>query len=93
MKTMSLCALALTGALVASAGAHAAENDASHAFIHTAAVMGPSLALAPTDEQHEVIQPPASIDPGMALDPPQTRAKMPIIHPPGTPGGRLVLPH
>ena len=37
-----------------------------------------------------VIEPPSSIDPGMALDPPQTGAKMPIVHPPGAPAHGLV---
>ena len=89
---MSPYALALAGALVASAGAYAAEADASHAFIHASAVMGPSLSLSPTDDPREVIPPPSSVDPDMALDPPQSGARMPVIHPPGTPGGRLVLP-
>ena len=34
-----------------------------------------------------VITPPAGIDPEMKQPPPQTGAKMPIIPPPGTPGG------
>jgi hypothetical protein len=94
MKQISIFALALSGAFVASAGAYAAEADnLPEAYTHAAAaVIGPSIALGTADEQREVIQPPSSIDPGMALDPPQTGAKMPIIHPPGTPGGRLVLP-
>ena len=93
MKQMSILALALSGALVASAGAYAAEVDESPAAVmQTAAIIGPSLALGTGEEQREIITPPSSIDPGMALDPPQTGAKMPIIHPPGTPGGRLILP-
>ena len=94
MKTMSLLALALSGAFVASAGASAAESDvATSAFIQTAAVVAPSLALGTPDDPKEIIQPPSSIDPGMALDPPHMGAKMPVIHPPGTVGGRLSLPH
>jgi hypothetical protein len=34
-----------------------------------------------------VITPPAGIDPEMKQTPPQTGARMPIIPPPGTPGG------
>lgn len=90
---MPILALAMTGALVGSAGANAAwvDNPAS-AFIQTATLAGPSLMSAFADDQRDVIQPPSSIDPGMALDPPQTGARMPIIHPPGMPGGRLILP-
>ena len=93
MKTIPLIALALSGAVLASAGAYAAQADnPPDVVLQTAAIVGPSIALGTVDEQREVIQPPASIDPGMALDPPQSGAKMPIIHPPGTPGGRLVMP-
>ncbi|MBV8777498.1 MAG: hypothetical protein JO032_09905 [Alphaproteobacteria bacterium] len=94
MNRFPLLALALSGALVASAGGYAAEADNFNSLVHTAAaVIGPGLALSTGDEQREVIPPPASVDPGMALDPPMTGAKMPVIHPPGTAGGRLVLPH
>jgi hypothetical protein len=93
MKQFSIFALALSGAFVASAGAFAAEADnLPEAYTRTAAVMSPSIPLGTADEQREVIQPPSSVDPGMAFDPPQTGARMPIIHPPGTLGGRLVLP-
>jgi hypothetical protein len=93
MKQISLFALALSGAIVASAGAYAAEADnPSGTLTQTAATMGGTMALGVPDDQREVIQPPASIDPGMALDPPQTGARMPTIHTPGTPGGRLILP-
>jgi hypothetical protein len=92
--TVSILVLALSGAVVASAGAYAAQaDDPPDMFKETAALVGP-LTLGAPDDQREVIQPPSSIDPGMALDPPQTGAKMPILHPPGTvPGGRLILPH
>jgi hypothetical protein len=94
MKTLSLIALAVSGVFVASAGASAAEIDvAANAFMHTAAMVAPSLSLGTPDDPKEIIQPPSSIDPGMALDPPHMGAKMPVIHPPGTAGGRLVLPH
>jgi hypothetical protein len=90
---MSVFALAVAGALVGSAGAHAAQADnPPNAFEQTAAVMGP-IGIGTPDPQRDVIEPPSSIDPGMTLDPPQTGARMPIIHPPGTvPGGRLILP-
>jgi hypothetical protein len=38
------------------------------------------------DRQHGVIRPPAGIDPGMTQTPPAV-GKMPVIPPPGTPGG------
>ena len=34
-----------------------------------------------------VIKPPAGVDPEIKQTPPQTGAKMPVIPPPGTPGG------
>jgi hypothetical protein len=34
-----------------------------------------------------VIKPPAGIDPEIKQTPPETGAKMPVIPPPGTPGG------
>ena len=34
-----------------------------------------------------VITPPANVDPGMKQTPPPSGAKMPVIPPPGTPGG------
>jgi hypothetical protein len=34
-----------------------------------------------------VIKPPADVDPQMKQTPPSTGARMPIIPPPGTPGG------
>jgi hypothetical protein len=37
--------------------------------------------------ENGVIKPPANIDPGMAEKPPDTRGRMPVIPPPGSPGG------
>ena len=34
-----------------------------------------------------VIKPPADIDPGMGEKPPETGGRMPVIPPPGSPGG------
>ena len=88
---MSLLALAVSGAVVGSAGAYAAQPGHPPAgFQQIAAVMGP-LAIGAPDAQRDVIEPPSNIDPGMALDPPQTGAKMPVIHP-QMPGGRVVVP-
>ena len=85
-------ALAVSGALVASAGAYAAQADALHrpSFLE-AALITPAPALGAAG-QRDVIDPPSSIDPGMALDPPDTGAKMPVIRPPGAPAHGLVLP-
>jgi hypothetical protein len=90
----SIYALALSGALVASAGAYAAgvDNSPNEPWHTAAAIMGPSIAMIGSGDR-DVIDPPSSIDPGMTLDPPQTGARMPIIRPPEmTPGGRLILP-
>jgi hypothetical protein len=38
-------------------------------------------------ESKGVICPPAGVDPGLAATPPATDGKMPVIPPPGTPGG------
>jgi hypothetical protein len=38
-----------------------------------------------------VIKPPANIDPGMAEKPPETGGRMPVIPPPGSPGGNPSL--
>ena len=34
-----------------------------------------------------VIKPPENVDPGMQKNPPEDSAKMPVIPPPGSPGG------
>jgi hypothetical protein len=90
-RTLTLTALALTGIFVAC-GAHATQIDIDSAIYQEAAVAAPVMALGTLDDQHDVIAPPSSIDPGMALDPPQTGAKMPVIRPPGTRDGKMVLP-
>ena len=92
---LSIVALATSGALVASAGAFAAEVDAPPAAAPSfleAALVGPAPGIGSPDNQRDVLQPPSSIDPGMTIDPPQTGAKMPVIHPPGVPARGLVLP-
>jgi hypothetical protein len=90
---LTIAALAVSGALVASASASAAQVDTPPSFLQ-AALVGPAPGIGSLDGQRDVIQPPSSIDPGMAIDPPQTGAKMPVVHPPGTaPGTRLILPH
>lgn len=42
------------------------------------------------DSKHEngVIQPPSGIDPNMEAKPPESGSKMPVIPPPGSPGGK-----
>jgi len=92
MEHMSVFALALSGAVVASAGAYAAQADNSPSAVNQIAAVVSPLGIGAPDTQRDVIEPPSSIDPGMALDPPQTGAKMPIIHPPGTPSHGLILP-
>jgi hypothetical protein len=91
-RIFSVLAFAAAGALVASAGADAAQAGNSARFQQTAAVMSP-MGLAASGGPRDVIDPPSSVDPGMALDPPQTGARMPVFHPPGIdPEGRLILP-
>jgi hypothetical protein len=90
---LTIVALAASGAFVATASASAAQVDTPRSYLE-AALVGPAPGIGSPDSQRDVIQPPSSIDPGMTIDPPQTGAKMPVIHPPGTaPGSRLILPH
>jgi hypothetical protein len=37
--------------------------------------------------QQGTLQPPHAVDPGMARQPPQAQGTMPVIPPPGSPGG------
>jgi hypothetical protein len=91
-RTLSITALALAGIFVAC-GAHAGSpSDITAGAFQEAAVVAPLVAIGPAYEQGDIVTPPASIDPGMALDPPQTGARMPTIHPPGTRDGKMVLP-
>jgi hypothetical protein len=39
------------------------------------------------DRSGGVLEPPANVDPAMPVVPPATSGNMPIIRPPGTPGG------
>lgn len=43
------------------------------------------------DRSNGVIRPPAGVDPGLTQPPPQTGARMPVIPPPGTAGGKSEL--
>lgn len=40
------------------------------------------------DRTDGVIHPPRGVDPEMSKEPPQTGSSMPVIPPPGTPGGK-----
>ena len=91
---LSLSALALSGAIaVASAGAYAAQVGHLPSGFHQAALLGPAPNLDTPDAQRDVIAPPSSVDPGMAIDPPETGAKMPVLHPQPAPGGGVIVPH
>jgi len=90
---LSIIALAASGVFVAAGAVYAAQPDIPTKFLREVALVGPSLGLGTADSRRDVIEPPSSIDPGMALDPPDTGAKMPIVHPPGAPPAHgLVLP-
>jgi hypothetical protein len=95
MKQLSsILALAASGAIVASAGAYAAQADPLRNGFVEAAIVGPVIGLGGIDAQRDVIEPPSSVDPGIAIDPPSVGAKTPIIRPPTdmVPGGRMILP-
>ena len=89
---MSVFALAAAGALVASASAYAAQVDPLPSAFLEAALAGPAPNLGTVNSPRDVIEPPASVDPGMAIEPPQTGAKMLVIHPQPTPGGGMIVP-
>jgi hypothetical protein len=92
-QLMSVSALALSGVLVvASAGAFAAQVGHLPSGFQQTALVGPAPNLATLDAQRDVIAPPSSVDPGMAIDPPETGAKMPILHPRPAPGGGVIVP-
>ena len=38
-----------------------------------------------------VLHPPRGVDPGVAIPPPSTGSNMPVIPPPGTPGGNTAI--
>ena len=38
-----------------------------------------------------VLHPPRGVDPGVAIPPPTTGSSMPVIPPPGTPGGNTAI--
>lgn len=92
-RIIPVLALAAAGALVvASAGVQAAQVGSLPGNFHQAALISPAPNLGAPDAQREVIQPPSSVDPGMAIDPPETGAKMPILHPQTAPGGSVIVP-
>jgi hypothetical protein len=91
--TTILLALALSGAVAISVSVQAAQTQRPPAAVREAALVGPAPNIGAMDTQRDVIEPPSSIDPGMSIDPPQTGAKMPILRPPITPGGGVILPH
>jgi hypothetical protein len=43
------------------------------------------------DRTDGVLHPPRGIDPGVAIPPPSTGSNMPVIPPPGTPGGNSAI--
>jgi hypothetical protein len=90
-RMMSVFALAAAGAFVASA-AIAAQVDRLPSAFQEAALIGPAPNLGAANGPRDVIEPPSSVDPGMAIDPPQTGAKMPVIHPQTVPGGGVIVP-
>ena len=89
---MSVLAFAAAGAVVAYASGYAAQVDRLPIAFQEAALVGPAPNLGAANGPRDVIEPPSSVDPGMALDPPETGAKMPVIHPQPVPGGGVMVP-
>lgn len=88
-------------ALVAAIGSAAAQTSPPDALANPTAPVGPPGATSPPEQiappagsmsdrlsqQRGTITPP-SVDPGMTVAPaPSGRATMPVIPPPGSPGG------
>jgi hypothetical protein len=66
----------------------AAEPPGSAAERNPPAAGGPSGNLSERLNRSEgVIKPPDNVDPGLQRKPPEDSAKMPVIPPPGSPGG------
>ena len=89
-----LCAAAFATAAASGAwvsvAALAAEPaaGAAHAGKQPSTEAGSSGNLSERlDRSGGVIKPPENVDPGLQKNPPEDSAKMPVIPPPGTPGG------
>jgi hypothetical protein len=83
MRGMGLIAAAL---IAFGAAAVAAERPADQP---AKPVEPPASGTSSPDLSRSggVIKPPAGVDPKMRMAPPASGAKMPVIPPPGTPGG------
>lgn len=86
MDKRIVTATAAALALVVTYGNATAQP--SGLFHTAAAVIAPDVAGQLTSPR-EVIAPPSDLDADMAIVPPHTGARMPVIAPPETPGGRF----
>jgi hypothetical protein len=84
MYRMWLFALALSGFV---AVAVAAEDQAPKQPSAPAAPPASGSSSSELSRSGGVIQPPAGIDPEMKRTPPRSGDSMPVVPPPGTPGG------
>ena len=68
--------------------AHAAEPSATDRSNQPTTDSGPSGNLSERLNRSEgVIKPPENVDPGLQKPPPDDSGRMPVIPPPGSPGG------
>jgi hypothetical protein len=93
--------------LIAAAGSAMAQNPQPTSPDNPSVPIAPPNSASPPPEQivpprgnpsglptHQqgAIKPP-NVDPGMTVAPPNTSASIPVIHPPGSPGGnQSVIP-
>jgi hypothetical protein len=85
-----LAALAIAAAFCLPSATHAAETPGSTAppSNQPSPDSGPSGNLSERlNQSGGVIKPPENVDPGLQKKPPEDSAKMPVIPPPGSPGG------
>ena len=83
MRRICLVATVIAGCgVIAAAGVRGAEQPASP-------TVPPASGTSSSDLSRSggVIKPPTEVDPGMKQAPPPSGARMPVIPPPGTPGG------
>jgi len=92
MRTLSLLPVAALACVMLTTASQGAETQAPEAAPPNAATPNDKSTNKPLgkklDETEGVLKPPKGVDPEMHIKPPATTGdKMPIIVPPGEPGG------
>jgi hypothetical protein len=86
-----LVAVNLVGGLMTAAAAQTPPSSPEKPPSQIPEKVAPPLEDGTNQKKLErdngVIRPPDNVDPGMTAKPPDTGARMPVIPPPGSPGG------